>query len=42
MIDENADWPSHHALENAIQTAPEAITPEQRARLSALIGRLAV
>ncbi len=42
MLDEKADWPSHHALENAIQTSPQAIAPEQRQRLSALVGRLAV
>ncbi len=41
-LDERADWPSHHALEHAIQTAPQAIAPDQRQKLGALVGRLAL
>jgi 5'-methylthioadenosine phosphorylase len=39
-IDEHADWACHHALDNAIMTAPNTITAAARARLRPIAGRL--
>jgi 5'-methylthioadenosine phosphorylase len=42
LIDQASDWPSHHALENAVQTSRSAISAEQREKLGALVNRLAL
>lgn len=38
LIDQKADYPSHHALAGAVLTAPEALDPEAKERLGLLIG----
>ena len=39
-IDAHADCSCHHALEGAVMTAPDAISPESRGRLSLLLDRV--
>lgn len=38
-IPEDADWPSHHALDGALITAKEHITPEMRRKFDLFLGR---
>jgi 5'-methylthioadenosine phosphorylase len=38
-IDENADYPAHHALENAFITPASGLTSELHAQLAPIIGR---
>jgi 5'-methylthioadenosine phosphorylase len=38
-IDPAADYPAHHALQDALTTQPAAISPEARQRLALLVGR---
>jgi 5'-methylthioadenosine phosphorylase len=37
-LDETADYPAHHALENAVMTAPEKMSPELLQRLAPILG----
>lgn len=37
-LDETADDPAHHTLDNAVMTAPQAISSEVRERLAMLLG----
>lgn len=39
MIDENADYPAHHALANAFITPPSQLTPQLQQKLATIIGR---
>lgn len=38
MIDENAEYDSHHALKNALMTAPDKISADKRKALDLLVG----
>lgn len=38
-IDENADYPAHHALENAFITPANRLTPELHQKLAPIIGK---
>lgn len=38
-LDENADWPCHHSLENAIMTDRSHISPEILEKLKPIVGR---
>lgn len=39
-LDVNADWPSHHVLDNAVMTYPDHIPADVLARLRPIVGRL--